>query len=59
MNYKQVSLVFITDRGTKWYLTRDFNSKQHIDNFINSIVRNKNYTFDEIYYSVDELGILN
>jgi hypothetical protein len=47
---KNVTLMFITNMGKRWCLTRDFNNEEHLRNFINRIERTLNYTFDEIYY---------
>ena len=46
---KNVTLMFITNMGTRWCLTRDFKNEEHLKNFINSIERTKKYTFDEIF----------
>jgi hypothetical protein len=46
---ESVTLMFITNMGKRWCLTRDFNNEEHLKNFINRIERTKNYTFDEIF----------
>jgi len=49
LTLKNVTLVFITNMGKRWCLTRHFKNEDHLRNFINRIERTKNYTFDEIF----------
>ena len=44
------TIKFKTDRGTDWYVTKEFTDKKHMNNFINYICRTKfGYTLDEVF----------
>jgi len=46
----KATLKFKTDRGTDWYLTKEFADKKHMDNFIGYICRTKfGYSLDEVF----------
>jgi len=49
------TLQFITGEGRKWTMSKKFNGKKHMDNFINYMER-KGYQFDEVFYEPKAQG---
>ena len=41
------TIIFATNKGTKWRVTKQFNNDEHLNNFINYICRTKNYLCDK------------
>jgi len=48
------TIMFITNYGQRWQVTKQFNNDEHLNNFINYICRTKNYMFDEVYRATNK-----
>ena len=46
----RATIKFKTDKATDWIIRKDFASKQHLNNFVRSVLRKKDgYSLDEIF----------
>ena len=48
------TIMFITNYGQRWQMTKQFNNEQHLNNFIKYICKTKNYMLDEVYKSINK-----
>lgn len=48
------TIIFITNYGQRWQMTKQFKNENHLNNFIKYICKTKNYMLDEVYKSINK-----